>query len=413
MSDHIRQAPQAPQPTIAPTSAPTAEASHANFSRPATARSTGPNATTLNANTANTAPNATSTAPTQTPFAPVNAATTPATEEPKTLNEKLNAADRYWKFKGVFQIIAIIAGLIGIGTIGWLISSSTNNEFTYGYDYFWSLWPTLITFSVSIIWCAVCILVLVLRKRPIHPGLRVAIDLLLWLGFLVTALFAMVSLLDLMSWGTYGDLGYGYSSSYGNYVLADNGTWVWEQNSDYTTRTRDCDRNSTSSSSYYYYNDMFQNCAEQDAYINKLWHEKPHRQSVETTGVVCQFFGLVLHFVLFVWACVDTHRYNRSKVSKDAEKLAAGIVQTMITNGAVIAPPGQAHMRPAGPWGGQMGYYPLPQQGQAYPMTAMYPQTMQPGQQMPQQYPVQHGQMAPGVGVAGPSHEKSEGPRYA
>jgi hypothetical protein len=382
MSDQITPAPRAQHPVATPTQPPqpsaTAATQPSNFSRPATANGT-----------------ATTPAPglTGTPHAPI-----PTTDEPLNLNAKLNDADRYWKFKAALQAAAITTGLIGIGTIGWCVSTTPlNDTLTYGYDEYWTLWPSLITFSVSIIWCAACILGLIVRKRPLHPGLRVALDLLLWLSFLVTALFAMVSLTELLQWGEYGNLSGsygGYSSSYGDYELLSNGTWVWEttrdSDSDSTSYTRSCDR----SSSYYGYG--FKDCAEQDAYVNKLWQEKPHRQSVELTGVVCQFFGLVLHFALFVWACVDCHRYNRSKVSKDAEKIAASIVQTMITNGAVIPPPGQAHMRP---WGQQpMGYYQLPQQGQAYPMVAMYPQ----GQPMP-----------PAPQTAGPSNEKGANPRYA
>jgi hypothetical protein len=404
MSDHISPAAPAQQAMATPAPAHTAGASQSNVSRPTTA-------------------NVATQHPSGTPA--VQGATvpsTPAGEEAPTLNAKLNNADRYWKFKAALQAIAIITGLIGVGTIGWCVSTTPiNDDLTYGYDEYWTLWPSLITFAVSIIWCAACILGLIVRKRPVHPGLRVSIDLLLWLGFLVTALFAMVSLMELLQWGEGGMNNYGYSSSYGDYELQANGTWVWEtsrssssdSDSDSTTSyTRPCDRNSSS----YSFSDTFSNCAEQDAYINKLWQAKPHRASVETTGIVCQFFGLVLHFALFVWACVDCHRYNRSKISKDAEKMAANIVQTMITNGAIIPPPGQAHMRPVAPWGHQqMGYYQLPpQQGQAYPMMAMHPQSNPMGPPGQQQYHMPQGGMAPAApGVAGPSNEKSEGPRYA
>jgi hypothetical protein len=410
MSDRIEPAPHAQHATAAP-----APASHpnSNFSRPTTA------------NGAAQQPSGTTPA-TQGAAVPPTSATAPlanTVEEPQTLNAKLNDADRYWKFKAVLQAIAIITGLIGVGTIGWVVSTTPiNDEISYAYDEYWTLWPSLITFAVSIIWCAACILGLIVRKRPVHPGLRVAIDLLLWLGFLVTVLFAMVSLLELLQWGEDGSFygGYGYSSSYGEYELQNNGTWVWESSRDSdssssTSYTRSCDSSSSSSSSYSSSNE-FANCAEQDAYVNKLWQDKPHRAGVETTGIVCQFFGLVLHFALFVWACVDCHRRNRSKVSKDAEKIAANIVQTMISNGAILPPPGQAHMRPAAPWGQQpMGYYQLPQQqGQAYPMTAMYPQQMPMGPPGQQQYPAPHGMMAPAAtGAAGPSNEKSAGPRYA
>ncbi|KAF1918569.1 hypothetical protein BDU57DRAFT_515428 [Ampelomyces quisqualis] len=350
--------------------------------------------------------------------APVPNPTTPlaaTTDEPRNLNSKLNTADRYWKFKGALQTVAILTGLIGLGTIGWCVSTTPmNDELTYGYNEYWTLWPSLITFSVSILWCAACILGLVVRTRPLHPGLRVATDLLLWLSFLVTALFAMVSLVEIRQWGQGGTLqSYGFaSSSYGDYELAANGTWVWEQRRDSssstsTSYTRSCD---APASSLY---DGFASCAEQDAHVNKLWQEKPRRQSVELTGVVCQFFGLVLHFALFAWACVDCHRYNRSKVSKDAEKIAATIVQTMITNGAIIPPPGQAQTGPVAPWGHQMGYYQLPQTGQAYPMLAMYPQGMQHAPPMPQQFHAPRGMAGPAApGALGSSNNQGESPRY-
>jgi hypothetical protein len=363
------------------------------------------------------------------PTATTTAAATPpqTTEDHLSFNEKLNAGDRYWKFKFGLMGILIITGLIGIGCFAWIITTIPGGMNSYyGYDSFWSLWPSFITFSISIIWCLICMLIFVLRKRTVHPGVRVTMDLLLWLGFIVTALFALVALRDLMDFGEYGGIGgYGYYSynNDGDYVLAANNTWVWEQDSSYITYPRDCSSSSSSYSDFH-----FKDCAEQDAYVNTLWHEKPHRTNVELTGVVCQFFGLVLHFALFVWACVDTHRYNRSKVSKDAEKLAAGIVQKMITSGAVVPPPGQAHMRPAM---GQGMYYQTPPQQQGYPMQPMYMpqgqaqqqmyQQQRPGQQQmaPGQYPMgqhpmgQQGMPTPPVGAAGPSNEKGQGPRYA
>ena len=340
------------------------------------------------------------------------AATTPqTTEDHMSFNEKLNAGDRYWKFKFGLMGVLVITGLIGIGCFAWIVTTIPGGVNSYyGFDSFWALWPSFITFSISIIWCLSCMLVFVSRKRTVHPGIRVTMDLLLWLGFLVTALFAVVALLDLMDFGEYAGIdGYGYysSSNDGDYVLAANNTWIWEQDSSYITYPRDC---TSSSSSYSDFN--FKDCAEQDAYINKLWHEKPHRRNVELTGVVCQFIGLVLHFALFVWACVDTHRHRRSKVGKDAEKLAADIVQKMITNGAVVPPPGQAHMRPAM---GQGMYYQLPSQPQGYPMQPMYMPQGPGQQQMAQaQYPMgQPGMPPPSVGAAGPSNEKGQGPRYA
>jgi hypothetical protein len=426
MSSTLNTASQAPDVVItsaegheetAPTLPPRSPGHTAVSAANAHANTTNQGATS----TATVAPTTATTAPSTTTTA---AATVPqTTEDHLSFNEKLNAGDRYWKFKFGLMAILIITGLIGIGCFAWIVTTipgGTNSY--YGYDSFWALWPSFITFSVSIIWCLICMLIFVLRKRTVHPGVRVTMDLLLWLGFIVTALFSLVALRDLMDFGEYGGIdGYGYYSynNDGDYVLAANNTWVWEQDSSYITYPRDC---SSSSSSYSEFH--FKDCAEQDAYINTLWHEKSHRTNVELTGVVCQFFGLVLHFALFVWACVDTHRYNRSKVSKDAEKLAAGIVQTMITNGAVVPPPGQAYMRPQM---GQSTYYQLPPQQQGYPMQPTYMpqgpgqqqmyQQQRPGQQpqmAPGQYPTgQPGMPTPPVDAAGPSNEKGQGLRYA
>jgi hypothetical protein len=345
------------------------------------------------------------------------------TEEHLSFNDKLNAADRYWKFKFGFQAILIITGLVGIGCFGWLMSSrdravDDNEISTYSYDSYWSLWPGILTWSASIVWVAICIIVLLVRKRPVHPGLRVSVDLILWLAFIVTAMFALLAVQELLDWGLYGGpdrWNYDYSGNDGDYVLASNNTWVWEQDTSYINSPRDCTRYTE-----------FKDCAEQDAYVNKLWAEKGQRSNVTMTGVVCQFFGLVIHFALFVWACVDTHRHNRSKVSKDAEKIAANIVQTMITNGAVVPPPGQAHMKPPP---GQVMYYQMPPNQQGYPMQPMYmqsgpgqmqqfgqyPQMMQQQQRMvPGQYPMgQSGMAAPAMSAAAPMNEKSAGPRYA
>ncbi|KAH7402938.1 hypothetical protein BKA66DRAFT_404389 [Pyrenochaeta sp. MPI-SDFR-AT-0127] len=359
---------------------------------------------TPNALPANATQDSPGTTQTNTQTAPV--------EESLSFNGKLNASDRYWKFKVALQSILIVAGYIGIGCTAWLIATApVASNFGYGYDFYSPVWPSLLTFVLSVIWCAICLLAYVLRKKPVHPGTRVAVDLILWLGFIVTTLFAMAALSELTIWGNYGDLsGYGHYSSRGDYELASNGTWVWEQDESYISSPRSCNGSTNNSYNYrysdYYY---FKDCAEQDAYVNKLWQEKPHRVSIHLVGAICQFIGLTLHLALFIWACVDTHHHNRSKVSKDAEKIAAGIVQTMINNGAVVPPPGQAYMRPAV---GQGMYYQLPPQ-QAYPMATMYPQQM-PAQTQRAASGQHRAGASPTPGpVAGPSDEKSQGPRYA
>lgn len=274
--------------------------------------------------------------------------------------------DRYWKFKMALQIAMIFASIIGIGCVGWALSTANKlpADWGYGYDSSWSLPWGLITFSISLIWCFICIMRFIIAKRPVHPGVRVTMDLLLWLGFLVTALFTLAALIDLLYWGEDGNLGYslGYSTAYGDYELQKNNTWVWESSASSSGVTYERVCNGSSSRSYYEPL-PFHSCAEMDEYVNTLWHEKGNRARVELTAVVTQWLGLLLHFTLFVWACVDCHKYRHSRVSKDAEKLAAGIVQTMVQNGAIVPPPGPPHVR-GSEW--QQAYQPLPSGANGY-----------------------------------------------
>ncbi|KZM18494.1 uncharacterized protein EKO05_0007688 [Ascochyta rabiei] len=422
-------APQAPQIT---TTSPAGHTTTVPSSPPAHTTNTPPQPL---AATSSLTPNApTMTAPSSAPLQAGPVQATYADLEPLTYNEQLNAVDRLWKFKLALTAILIVTGIIGIGCIAWAVS--TANEFRSGYDYgydsTWSLPWGLITLSISVIWCILCVALFLIRKRPVHPGARVTMDLLLWLGFLTTALFAMVALVDLLQWGEYGTLGYssGWKSRYGDYVLQRNNTWVWEQDSGSSSVTyeRTCNgsTSSTNSYSYYYTDNPFKNCAEMDAYVNALWQAKPKRARTELTGVVCQFIGLALHFALFVWACVDCHKHRHSKVSKDAEKIAAGIVEKMVQSGAVVPPPGRAHMR-MDAW--QPNYHPLPSasnsfagQGQGHSVPGQHPMYAHPmpGQPMggqgvppgPQPYEQPLPPLPKRPQQAGPSHEKGVAASY-
>ncbi|KAE8854295.1 hypothetical protein PTNB73_10492 [Pyrenophora teres f. teres] len=407
-TSNIAGVPQVAHETVSSPGAPVSSGPTRSFSRPTTANDT-THATAHEAT--NSAPGAPTTAPMTAPNA--------TAEERLSYNGQLNASDRDWKFKFGLQAILVITGIIGIGCFAWIMTSRPLDGSYYSSESYWSVWPSLVTWTVSIIWVFICMLVFLVRKRPVHPGLRVSIDLILWLSFIITAMFTLLALRSTLDWGVYGGpdswmYDYSYSSnSGGDYVLAANNTWVWEQDNSYITTPRDC----TSSSRSLFSEHHFTSCQEQDAYVNKMWAEKPHRANVQLTAVVCQFFGLALHFVLFVWACIDTHHHRRTNVARDAEKLAAGIVQKMIENGAIVPPPPAhafAHV-----------------QGMQFPMQAVYAQQgvggmqqqlfagqqpqmgMVPGQyQMP--VAMRHpGMNGGGVGAVGPSNEKGAGPRYA
>jgi hypothetical protein len=248
-----------------------------------------------------------------------------------------------WKLG--LRVSCVVLAIIGIGCMGWAVATSPPyGPYTYELSDQLTLSWTLITFGVSAIWCSICILVLLIRKRPCHPGVAVGMDLLLWLAFIPTAMLALMGVISIARFGIDGEIG--RYSSYGSYELAINGTWIWNatEYDTYFQNSRDCSLDGSYTKQYNDYG--FDSCEEEDAYVNALWAAKPNRMRVEITGTVCQFLGFFLHFALFVWACVDTHRRNRRKVSRDAERLAGDIVMKMVRSGAVIPPQNQ----PAGPY---------------------------------------------------------------
>jgi hypothetical protein len=270
-----------------------------------------------------------------------------ATDVPQSLTRRLDAGEEFWVWKMGLRAFLIVAAIIGIGCMGWALSTAPVGPYSYGPSSTF-IYP-LITYGVSAVWCAVCILVLLLRRpnRPVHPGVAVALDLILWLAFVPTTLFAVLCAIDVLDYGVYNNIG--SYSVYGSYEQAANGTWVWEQ-TDYDShygRTRECDMaNYDRSGSYHNFPGYgFNSCAEEDAYVNALWSAKGNRARVIITGVGCQGIGLLLHIALFIWACVDTNRRNRREVGKDAEKMATDIVMNMIRTGAVVRAQNQHGMQ--------------------------------------------------------------------
>lgn len=307
-----------------------------------------------------------------------------AATEPQTLRERLDAGDALWQWKIGFRVVLVLLGLIGIGCAAWTVANFGPEKSPYQYevDDAWAMPWTLITFGLSLIWSACCILVFFVRRpnAPMHPGAQVGMDLVMWLAFIVTAIFAVYAVSSVAALGANGRIGDSWTSMDGWYTYSEsNNTWIFQApSSDYYVTNgfvRDCAKNRTMAS-YYNYGKTFDNCTEEDNYVNGLWTGKSHRFNTELTATVCQFLMLLIHFVLFVWACVDTNRRNSSKVGKDAEKMAADIVMKMIQAGAIIPAPGPAHMRP------------MPGQ--------MQPQMMQPGpippQMMQQMFPQQYNQ---------------------
>ncbi|KAF2752071.1 hypothetical protein M011DRAFT_15521 [Sporormia fimetaria CBS 119925] len=299
---------------------------------------------------------------TTTPHTPI--ASQPPTQ---TLARRLDAGEDLWVWKLGLRAAAIVVGIVGTACFAWGLATTPNGPYSSDLDYSWGFPWTIITFGVSAVFCSVCILVLLLRRpnRPVHPGVAVGMDLLLWMGLAITGTFALMCVTSIMSFGSHGIIG-GYYSSEGRFEQSLNGTWVWarEEEDYYYGTPRSCDQSSYNSYSYggavgsY----TFDSCADVDKWVNHLWSLKSKRVTTLMVGVVCQYLSMVLHLILFIWACVDTHRRNENKVSKDAELLATDIVMKMIKSGAVVPGPNQSTAQQSLLQNAQMpqGWMPVP-----------------------------------------------------
>ncbi|KAF2702944.1 hypothetical protein K504DRAFT_189315 [Pleomassaria siparia CBS 279.74] len=287
-----------------------------------------------NTTTATTTPPPTSTSQTQAtapqpepepqPQPEIQTQTQATTAQTLGYREKLDAGEENWKWKLGLRVALVVVVIIGTGCVGGAMVQIVQPSESYWMSYdLWLLWPALITFGVSFIWCLICILVLLLRRppRPVHPGVAVGMDLVLWMGYIITTWLVVSACISALTLGSDGAID--SYSSYGYYTQASNGTWD-----------------------------------------NALYTAIKKKAGIEVTAAVCQGLALVLHFALFVWACVDTHRRRRSKTSVDAEKLAAEIIGRMVRDGAIIQAPGQAaqQQQPPPPQGWR--YQQLPNQNQ-------------------------------------------------
>ncbi|KAI8942951.1 hypothetical protein NX059_000990 [Plenodomus lindquistii] len=335
-----------------------------NFSRPTTAHNESPAQSLQRPDAWHHPPPSRGISATKTSQAPESHVNTPTTALPHGVNENPNIAGRLGKVQSAIYILLIITGLIGIGCAAYLLSSLSRwPTATYNPVVPWEIWPSLVTSSVSILWCSICLFLFLFlhQARPItiHSGVQVSIHLILWLGLVFTALLALQASRYIMRFGHDGQVteytsleGY-TSSSLGNYGLAQNGTWVWQldtrRSQEALEESRTCQGSGYPSipapSEHPEYDAALRAnvaaCAEQDAGVNDLWSVKTMRTGVSFVMMVCQFIALAGHFWLFVRACAETKKLRRGEKagrSKDIiEESGMPICETKATGKEGVA----------------------------------------------------------------------------
>ncbi|KAL9117056.1 MAG: hypothetical protein Q9187_006411 [Circinaria calcarea] len=186
--------------------------------------------------------------------------------------------------------------------------------------------------GVSILWNGANIIVRLSRPRPMHPGANVGMDLVLWLALIVTGLLATVAAVRNLNSisnesnnqsskpvknpdGT-------YSYIYGEYGYFQNGTYGFVPDGTPGARCPD-----------------FSSCAARAVATSSIHH----LGMVEAVGSGFTFLAVLLHFTLFVWACVDVHRGNNGRVEGRAAAMAQTIIAQMADRG--VLPSGQQTQR--------------------------------------------------------------------
>ena len=103
--------------------------------------------------------------------------------------------DPTYLWKVILRILSILFALTAIGLMAWALTHDTKTFNYYQYEYSsdryllpWILLPL----GPSVVWNTANVATLLFKNRPIHPGANVALDLILWLAFLVTATFATI-----------------------------------------------------------------------------------------------------------------------------------------------------------------------------------------------------------------------------
>ncbi|CAK7274919.1 hypothetical protein SEPCBS119000_006420 [Sporothrix epigloea] len=370
-----------------------------------------------------------------------------ADNQPKTFMQRMASSDEHWQWKLSLRVVLIVLDIIAIGAVAAIAAQSSNVNFSWFYDDGVGVMPyVLIPLVLSLVWCLIVVLVLLLRRPPraVHPGIAVGVDLVLWLVLIFTLLFTVADVIGVADWfddisELSGPYYYGNANA-GGYSLAPNDTWVWtratvEYNNNYYNLVQKTDSTSPTSvatlavsatstsggaaattpapalsgaakralgvasassipgtysydsspdSSYTYspysyapYSDPepytyenryttdsngyyvwitstatafataatstatrqcepeFTSCAQQDAYVNQMWHQKPRRFALDLIAAIIQGIAVVMHFTLFVWACVDTHRRNRLRRTN---AMTMDVLQDMRQRGYVMVP---------------------------------------------------------------------------
>ncbi|MCJ1284317.1 hypothetical protein MMC26_003648 [Xylographa opegraphella] len=156
-------------------------------------------------------------------------------------------------------------------------------------------------------------------------------DLVLWLALIITSSFAIIAAIGEVQY--IGDEYDDVEVNSLHYLQLPNGTYGYLEGH-YTETANGTEYFVTGNSSDPVACSGYGSCAQEDQVLSS--HHK--LGIVLAVGVAFSFAVMLLHFVLFVWACVDTHQRRRNSLDKRAQRIAQNIIAEMTERGVLPQP---------------------------------------------------------------------------
>ncbi|KAI4155597.1 MAG: hypothetical protein LQ340_000890 [Diploschistes diacapsis] len=188
--------------------------------------------------------------------------------------DRSNPCETHYRAKLVLRILCLLFSLVGIATSG----------------YAWYICIFLfVPFGLSLLWNLTNIIRRLTARTPVHPGANVGLDLIIWLFFfgiiIFTYLYASAALFVAKSGNVNS------STISGSYI----GTYIGGGSTTQSCVYEDDEPHCTTTSS-------------NGTPISINAGDLKTRSSVALASCVFGTGAFLLHFILFVFACVDTHR---------------------------------------------------------------------------------------------------------
>ena len=221
------------------------------------------------------------------------------------------------------RIVCLLLATVGLGLGG------------YTWYFCFAILPTLV---VSWVWNVANIIRRLVAPSPIHPGANVALDLLLWIGFGIGMIISWFISAAVVYAANNRNANYYYNSWYGGYINSGSNL-----NCTYTDGTTVCSSSDSSSNTV---TDSNGNTISSRDATSDAWDRLLTRGRIGEAASAMATLLFIFHFVLFVIACVDTHRrrhpqrhpeYSREKpaaYSYPTQQTAYQPVQQPAYNGA-------------------------------------------------------------------------------